>query len=96
MERRAPKNAYFELLDQPDNKIPYTLNEDMVKRYNIPKFILAKTVPSENGITAQPTKLNTNVITGAKKKRVILAEVGKVVSLTNNFNPSANGCKSPK
>jgi hypothetical protein len=30
----APINAYFELLDQPANKIPYTPNEETTNRYN--------------------------------------------------------------
>jgi hypothetical protein len=41
----APKNAYFELLDQPDIKIAYTLIEDTANIYIIPKFISAGALP---------------------------------------------------
>jgi len=33
-----PKKAYLELADHPANKIPYVANEDIAKRYNIPRL----------------------------------------------------------
>jgi hypothetical protein len=39
----APKKAYFELLDHPDRRIPYTLSEDIAKIYKIPQSISANT-----------------------------------------------------
>ena len=35
---KAPRKAYFELLDQPDIIIPYTPNEDTANKYNTPTF----------------------------------------------------------
>ena len=81
----------MELLDQPAKTIPYTLNEDIAKKYKTPKSISAKTNPYLNGITNQFNKLKKNTATGVAKKRIILAFVGKIVSLQNNFNPSAIG-----
>ena len=49
----APKNAYCELLPQPDIITAYTLIEDTAIIYNIPMFHVVTTSPSPNGITAQ-------------------------------------------
>jgi hypothetical protein len=85
------KKGYFELLDQPAKMIPYTLNADIANKYNIPIFKSEITSVLDNGITAQPIKLNIKVSKGAKIKRKIFELLGKIVSLTNNFKPSANG-----
>ena len=53
------------------------------------------TIPSDKGITAHPIKLKIKVKLGAIKKIFVLVLVGKVVSLVNNFKPSAKGCVSP-
>ena len=58
--------------------------------------MLDKTIPSPKGITAQPIKLKIKVIMGASMKSVVFALLGKILSLANNFNPSANGCSKPK
>ena len=46
-----PKKAYFELADQPANKIPYVDNEDTAKRYRIPKLKSDIAKPGPYGIT---------------------------------------------
>ena len=50
----------------------------------------------EKGMTTQPNKLKNRVRTGAITKPNVLAFVGITVSFSNNFNPSAKGCNSPK
>jgi hypothetical protein len=90
-ERNAPKNAYFELLAQPDIIIPYTANDDIANKYNTPKFISANTTPFPIGITAQPNNAKQKVIIGAIRNTIVLALLGKTVSFTNNFAASANG-----
>ena len=94
-ERNAPKKGYLELLDHPAVMIPYTLSEDVANKYRIPTLISDITTCSDNGITAQPIKLKIKVIIGAIKKIVKLELLGIIVSLTNNFKPSANGCNRP-
>ena len=42
-DRRLPKKAYLELLDQPATTIPYTPRDDTAKIYIIPTFISDKT-----------------------------------------------------
>lgn len=61
----------------------------------IPRFKSLKTTPSDKGITDQPTRLKIKAKEGANKNIPVFAFVGKVVSLTNNFKPSARGCKRP-
>ena len=95
-ERNAPKKGYFELLDQPAIIIPYTLNEDVANKYKTPMFRSDNTICSDKGKTAQPIKLKTNVNIGAIKNILILELLGKIVSFTNSFSPSANGCSKPK
>jgi hypothetical protein len=90
------KNAYFELLDHPDNKIPYTPNEDTINIYKTPILMLATNDLVLNGITAHPTKLKYKVKNGAKTNKNLLALFGKTISLTINFKASANGCKTPQ
>jgi hypothetical protein len=76
--------------------IPYTLNEDVANKYKTPTFKSDKTTCSDKGKTAQPIKLKINVNIGAIKNTIILELLGKIVSFTNSFNPSANGCNKPK
>jgi hypothetical protein len=61
-----PRKAYLELPDQPANKIPYIPKLDKAKVYSNPKEKSNKAKPCPNGITAQPNKLNTKVLIGAK------------------------------
>ncbi len=49
----------------------------------------------EKGITAQFIKLNIKVEIGAIINIILLALLGIIVSFSNNFNPSANGCNKP-
>lgn len=76
--------------------IPYTLNEDVANKYKTPTFKSDNTIWLEKGKTAQPIKLKTKVSIGAIKNILILELLGNIVSFTNNFNPSANGCSKPK
>ena len=55
----------------------------------------ARTIFSANGTTVQPIKLKTKVSIGATRNKVPLEVAGIVVSLTNNFRPSAKGCSKP-
>jgi len=92
----APRKAYFELLAQPEISIPYTPSVDTAKIYNIPIPMSAPAIPAPKGMTAQPTRLNINVIVGAAMKVAKLALLGKTTSFNNNFKPSAKGCNNPK
>jgi len=56
---------------------------------------LQTTIPSEKGITDHPIRLNTKDKAGDNKKIPVFALVGNVVSLVNNFRPSARGCNKP-
>jgi hypothetical protein len=47
-------------------------------------------------MTAHEIKLKVKVKTGASKKRIKFALLGRTGSFKSNFNPSANGCKIPK
>ena len=63
---KEPKKAYLELADQPLNNIPYTVNEDKAKVYNIPNEKSDITRPWPKGIIPQPNKLKIKVETGLK------------------------------
>lgn len=91
-----PKNAYLELLDQPENIIPYTLKDEIVNKYNNEKGKSIKTLFSPNGITTHNKILQKKVNTGANKKINRLELLGNTISLIKAFNPSAIGCKKPK
>jgi len=54
-----------------------------------------KKVPSDKGITDHPIKLSIKDSAGESRKIRVLAVVGNVVSLVNNFKPSASGCNKP-
>ena len=94
-ERKAPKNGYLELLDQPAIIIPYTLSEDVANKYKTPTFKSDKTIWLDKGNTAQPIKLSIKVNIGATRNKTILELLGKIVSFTKSFKPSANGCSKP-
>jgi len=95
-QRTAAKNAYLELLDQPDNKIPYNPKDDTIKTYNTLILILIINDFVLNGITAQPIKLKNKVKKGAKTNKNLLDRFGNTNSLTINFKASANGCNTPQ
>lgn len=95
VDRKAPKNAYFELLDQPDSIIPYTPNDEIAKMYRRLKFNSAITEYFENGITPHPNKLITNVKMGEAINKNLFELLGITLSLISNLNPSASGCRSP-
>ena len=48
------------------------------------------------GITTQVNKLKKKVNIGAKINKTISQLLGNIVSFTNNFKPSDNGCNNPK
>jgi hypothetical protein len=52
-------------------------------------------MPLDKGIIDQLIKLKINVKAGANKKIIVFIEVGNIVSLLNNFKPSAKGCNKP-
>jgi hypothetical protein len=54
-------------------------------------FISEITEPLPKGMTTHPSKLNTKVIIGADKNKVILALLGSIVSFAKSLSPSAKG-----
>jgi hypothetical protein len=54
------------------------------------------TTPSSKGITAQPIILKTKANQGASEYKSLLIPEGKIISLQNNFKPSAKACNKPK
>ncbi len=91
-----PKKGYFELLDQPAIIIPYTLNEEVANKYKTPTFRSNNTICLDRGRTAQPIKLKIKVSIGAIKNILIVELLGNIVSFTNSFSPSPNGCSKPR
>jgi hypothetical protein len=61
------------LADQPANRTPYTPIDEIANEYRIPKLKSLRARPLPKGITAQPSRLNTRLITGAKKNRLRVA-----------------------
>ena len=94
-DRKAPKNAYLELLDQPDIIIPYTPKEEIANKYKTPTFKSAYTTPSFNGIIDHEISASKKVKTGAITKMFKFALEGNIVSLTKSFKPSAKGWSKP-
>jgi hypothetical protein len=88
-------NAYFEFDAQPDNNIEYTLIDDIPNIYIKPTFMSANTPPDVYGITPQLINANMNPIIGPPTNIILFECVGIIVSFTNNFTPSANGCNNP-
>ena len=95
MLRSDPIKAYLELADHPANRIPYTPTEEIAIVYRIPSEKSVSARPLPNGITAQPRRLNTRLITGARKNRLFVACCGTIISLTISLRASANGCSVP-
>src|SRR3989338_2885666 len=95
-ERTAPRNAYFELDAQPAMMMPYTPSEVIAKIYNRPALRLDSTIPSVNGTTAHAASDGASAMIGARTNRNLLEPLGTMISLKNNFTPSAIGCSSPK
>jgi hypothetical protein len=59
-------------------------------------FKLKIIVYKSKEIANQPIKLKNNVKLGAKINKNLFALFGTIISLTINFNASANGCKTPQ
>jgi hypothetical protein len=59
-------------------------------------FVSEITIFNPKGITTHPISDSRKLTIGANKKILVLAVLGKIVSLANNFNPSASGCNNPK
>ena len=95
MLRRDPRNAYLELADHPANRIPYTPTDEIAIEYRIPSEKSVSVSPLPNGITAQPSRLNTRLIIGARKNRLTVACCGITISFTTSFRASAKGCSVP-
>lgn len=94
--RIAAKKAYFELLAQPANKIPYIPNADTISIY---KILIFKFITKDfvlKGITAQPIKLKYSVKKGAKRNKNLLALFGITISFTISFSASAKGWSTPQ
>jgi len=87
--------AYFELADQPAKSTPYTPTDEIAIVYRIPSEKSVSASPLPNGITAQPIRLNTRLIIGARKNRLFVACCGIIISFTTSFSASANGCSVP-
>lgn len=87
--------AYFELADQPAKRIPYTPTDEIAIVYRIPSEKSVSARPLPNGITAQPIRLNTRLIIGARKNRLFVACCGIIISFTTSLSASANGCSVP-
>lgn len=66
--RTEPKNAYFELLDQPAKITLYTLNELKTKKNNKLYFESKIENWKDKGITAHKEKLRVIINTGENKK----------------------------
>ena len=88
--------AYLLLAAHPLISIPYEPKEAIAiatKRPNSKSNIVK---PSANGIIDQPNKEKINVMKGPIINNLLLACLGIIISLNNNFNASANGCNKPK
>lgn len=90
-ERRPPRNAYFELLDQPALITEWTEREEIAKRYSLPSRKSTSLLPSPSGTTAHPALARPNVTTGARRKSRRLALLGTIDSLIKSLRPSASG-----
>ena len=82
----APKKGYCELLDHPAIITPYTPKEDTANKYITPTLISEITQPGANGITAQPTRLKTNVIIGANMKTILFESLCKIEIFYKYYN----------
>ena len=73
MDLKEPRNAYLELLDQPEKRIVYTLREETASRYKTPKELSDRTKPGPKGITAQLIRAKDREKMGARRKMTVLA-----------------------
>lgn len=96
MERKAPRKAYLELLDQPATIMFNVFKDETIKTYKIPIFISATTTSLLKGMTNQALKLNISKIRGPPKKSTEEAFCGTGFSFNISFSASANGCKIPR
>ena len=94
-ERRPPRKAYFELLDQPAIITECTLRDERAKIYRIPSRKSTSIAPSPTGSTTQPAMASPNVKIGESRKIKVLELLGLIDSFTKSFRPSAIGWKSP-
>jgi hypothetical protein len=76
--------------------MPYTAKEDTASKNNIEFGVSSSATVVLNGITNHNNILLNRVNTGAIKYKKRFALVGIIISLRNNFKPSAIGCKNPK
>ena len=60
-----------------------------------PALMLAKATSGPNGTTAQAASAGMMVITGPRKKRPLLAAVGRMISLKMSLTASAMGVSKP-
>lgn len=81
------------MADHPANNTPYTPIDEIANEYRIPRLKSDNARPLPNGITAQPRRLNTRLITGAKKNKLRVACCGTTVSLTTSLRASATYSK---
>jgi len=68
----------------------------VANKYKRPKLRSEKTAVSENGTTAQLNNDTKRVNIGEKINKNLDEVDGKIVSLSNNLRPSANGCIIPR
>ena len=88
-------NAYLELADHPAQRIPYTPTDEIAIEYRIPREKSVSVSPLPKGTTAHPSRLNTRLITGARKNRLRVACCGITISFTTSLRASAKGCSVP-
>ena len=90
---------------QPPIITPYTPNETTPNTYNTPTLISATCketcLPNKNkscpqGITAVVIQAVNILSDGPSTNKNVLACVGIISSLVNNFTPSASGCNKPQ
>ena len=94
-ERRPPRKAYFELLDQPAIITECTLSDESAKMYRIPSRKSTSLAPSPTGSTIHPAIASPNVKIGERRKMKVLALFGLIDSFTKSFSPSAMGWRRP-
>ena len=94
--RIAPRNAYFEFDAQPAMMIPYTPIDEIAITNSRPALMLPTALLGPNGITAHAAKAGMIAIIGAIRNRPLLAFAGTMISFSNSFRTSANGCSSPR
>lgn len=75
--------------------MPCTLREEIASKNNIEKLDSNTLWPGYKGIIIKIYIVKKKVITGERKKIKIFELEGIIISLINNFNPSAKGCKKP-